>query len=207
MALPAGDSKLIQIVDAALADAARRSGEWLVCRAGCTQCCVGPFPISQLDAERLRAGLEALAERDPARAERVQRRAREYVRRLTTAFPGDARTGVLDEGRQEEFDGFADEEACPALDAETGRCDLYDCRPMTCREFGPPVRVSDEEGNAGFSVCELCFQGAPAEEVARCEMASDPEGLEARLIEEMERQGKRGLTLVGWAIGARVVAR
>jgi hypothetical protein len=48
---------LVQIVDAALAEAARRSGSWLVCRPGCTQCCHGPFEISQLDAHRLRKGL------------------------------------------------------------------------------------------------------------------------------------------------------
>jgi hypothetical protein len=32
--LPARDKKLIQIVDAALADATRRSGSWLECRPG-----------------------------------------------------------------------------------------------------------------------------------------------------------------------------
>jgi hypothetical protein len=47
------DQMLIQIVDSALAEAARRSGEWLVCRPGCTQCCIGVFPINQLDASRL----------------------------------------------------------------------------------------------------------------------------------------------------------
>src|SRR5690242_261004 len=46
----AGDRAFIQIVDAATAEAARRSGPWLACRPGCTQCCIGPFPITQLDA-------------------------------------------------------------------------------------------------------------------------------------------------------------
>src|ERR1700686_1500125 len=55
--LPAADQKLVQIVDAALAQTARKSGDWLACRKGCTQCCFGPFPISQLDAVRLRKGL------------------------------------------------------------------------------------------------------------------------------------------------------
>src|SRR5215467_10641663 len=50
------DRKLIQIVDAALADTARRSGDWLVCRPGCTQCCLGAFAINQLDALRLQRG-------------------------------------------------------------------------------------------------------------------------------------------------------
>src|SRR5258708_2886343 len=64
--LPAADGALIQIVDAALADAARRSGEWLVCRPGCTQCCVGVFAINQLDAVRLRQGLAELEQTDAA---------------------------------------------------------------------------------------------------------------------------------------------
>jgi hypothetical protein len=55
--IDAQDNELIQIVDAAVAEAARRSGAWLVCRLGCTQCCIGPFPINQLDARRLRRGL------------------------------------------------------------------------------------------------------------------------------------------------------
>src|ERR1700680_2028104 len=48
------DFELVQIVDRALAEAARRSGSWLFCRPGCTQCCYGPFEISQLEAYRLR---------------------------------------------------------------------------------------------------------------------------------------------------------
>jgi hypothetical protein len=40
------DRGLVQIVDSAMAEAARRSGDWLVCRPGCTQCCIGPFAIT-----------------------------------------------------------------------------------------------------------------------------------------------------------------
>jgi NitT/TauT family transport system permease protein len=47
--LPPGDQQLVQIVDAALADTARRSGDWLVCHPGCTQCCIKAFAINQLD--------------------------------------------------------------------------------------------------------------------------------------------------------------
>src|SRR5947208_14715206 len=95
LSIGAGDSALIQIVDAAMAEAARRSGSWLVCRLGCTQCCIGPFPISQLDALRLRRGLADLEAHDPARARNVRRRARESVARISGEFPGDAATGLL----------------------------------------------------------------------------------------------------------------
>ena len=149
--IPSGDQKLLQILDVALTDVARRSGEWLVCRPGCTQCCVGVFPIHQLDAARLRAGLVELAHRDPERAAAVRERARRSVERLTADFPGDPVTGLLDlpsspdssfeaSEREARFDDFANDEPCAALDPSTGLCDLYSSRPVTCRVFGPPVR-------------------------------------------------------------------
>ena len=190
------DAALIRIVDAALADATRRSGPWLACRPGCTQCCHGVFAISQLDALRLRTGLKQI---DPARAARVRERAQESFSRLAREFPEeDSETGILDESEEAQavFEDFGNEEPCPALDPATGLCDLYEWRPMTCRVFGPPVRV---EG--GFSVCELCFQGASAEEVAACEMVPDPDDLEEKLIEEAEATtGARGRTIVAFCL-------
>ena len=73
------DQALIQIVDSALDDVARRSGQWLVCGPGCTQCCIGVFPINQLDAARLRRGLAALQTKAPERADRIRQRSREAV--------------------------------------------------------------------------------------------------------------------------------
>lgn len=185
--LPAGDQKLVHIVDAAFADAAQRSGKWLLCRPGCTQCCIGAFEINQLDAMRLRQGLAELKKNDPQRAMRVQVRARESVKRLRQEFPGDALTGVLgeDEDAHAVFEDFANDEPCPALDPASGTCDLYAHRPMTCRVFGPPIR---SEG--GLGVCELCFQGASSEEIAACEMQVDPDGLEAKLLGEQDDQSK-----------------
>jgi Fe-S-cluster containining protein len=191
------DSQLIQIVDSALADAARRSGEWLVCRPGCTQCCIGVFSINQLDAHRLRRGLDDLEALDPKRAARVRERARESVARLAPEFPGDLVTGLLDEEADAElrFSEFANDEPCPALDPETGNCELYESRPMTCRTFGPPVRSED-----GLGVCELCFHGASDEEIAACEMIPDPDDLESTLLQELERSGAHGETIVAFAL-------
>ncbi len=185
--LPAGDKKLVQIVDAAFAVAAQRSGKWLLCRPGCTQCCIGVFEINQLDAMRLKQGIAELKKRDPERAMRVQARARESVKRVTAQFPGDVQTGVLgaDEKAQAAFEVFANDEPCPALDPASGTCDLYAHRPMTCRVFGPPIR---SEG--GLGVCELCFHGATADEIASCEMQVDPDGLEAKLLREIKDQSK-----------------
>jgi Fe-S-cluster containining protein len=198
--LPSRDKTLVQIVDSALADVARKSGDWLVCRPGCTQCCVGAFAITQLDAARLRQGLRNLEERAPERAGRVRERAREAVLRVADEFPGDATTGLLDEGKEAErrFADFANDELCPALDPATGLCELYESRPMTCRVFGPPVRTED-----GLGVCELCFQGATNEEIAACEMNPDPDDLESALVEELEKAtGARGQTIVAFCLAS-----
>jgi Fe-S-cluster containining protein len=198
--LPAADQKLIQIVDAALADAARKSAEWLVCRKGCTQCCYGAFAISQLDVARLQKGLQDLKSSNPKRAARVVRRAQQAVKRLSATFPGDPKTGILGEDGNTEaaFAEFANDESCPALDPATGACDLYAARPMTCRTFGPPVR-SGEEG--GLAVCELCYHGASDQQIADCEMAPDPDNLEEKLIAVAEKKtGKSGNTIVAWCL-------
>jgi Fe-S-cluster containining protein len=196
---PSRDHALVQIVDVALADAARRSGDWLVCRPGCTQCCMGAFLINQLDAARLREGFRNLEKQAPERAARVKQRAREYVARFAPEFPGDPNTGLLHENEQAEqrFADFANDEPCPALDPRTGTCDLYEARPMTCRVFGPPVR-----SESGLGVCELCFQGATDEDVARCEMHPDPENLESALVEELEKSGTRGRTIVAFCLAS-----
>jgi Fe-S-cluster containining protein len=202
--LPAADQKLVQIVDAALADAARKSGGWLVCRKGCTQCCYGPFAISQLDALRLQKGLSDLRGSDPKRAARVRQRAQRAVKQLSANFPGDAETGILreDEDAEAAFAEFANDEPCPALDPATGACDLYESRPMTCRTFGPPVRSGPE---GGLAVCELCYHGASDQQIAECKMDPDPDNLEEKLISEAEKKtGKRGNTIVAWCLAGAI---
>jgi Fe-S-cluster containining protein len=195
-----GDHRLIQIVDAALADVTQRSGKWLACRPGCTQCCIGAFSINQLDALRLKRGLADLEKIEPARAARIRGRARESVARLSPEFPGDPVSGLLDEGEEAEqrFEDFANDEPCPVLDPETGYCELYEARPMTCRVFGPPVRSED-----GLGVCELCFQGASDKEIAACEMKPDPNDLESRLLAQLEKDtGKRGNTIIAFCLAS-----
>ena len=194
---PTGDRKLIQIMDAALLEAARRSGEWLVCRPGCTQCCIGVFAINQLDAARLRGGLDELSATDPDRAYKIRERARASIARLSSVYPGNPMTGLLDEGdeAEERFEAFGNEEACPALDPASGMCDLYAARPMTCRSFGPPVR---SEG--GLGVCELCYHGATDEQIAECEM-NVPLQEEASVLQELESAtGSVGRTTVAFAL-------
>lgn len=169
--IDSGDQALIQVVDVALAEAVRKCGTWLVCRPGCTPCCLGPFPITPLDAHRLRRGLAELEASDPQRADRIRQRAAA--------------------ARNE------DDEPCPALDPEAGLCELYAARPMICRTFGPPVRCA----SGAIGICELCFQGASDAEIAACEVQIDPDELESALLKELEETtGASGETLVALAL-------
>lgn len=193
------DTHLIQIVDAALADATRRAGPHLACRPGCTQCCYGAFAINPLDAFRLRNAMHEMAIDQPERAAIVTGRANRYLAEFGPVFPGNRETGILgtSEDDQTAFEDFANQAACPALDPESGLCDLYTARPMTCRVFGPPVRMNsapeaevdanpEPAGEEGLAVCELCFTEATAEEIASAEMTV-PYEEEQTLLDELER--------------------
>jgi Fe-S-cluster containining protein len=201
MARPHGDNELVQIMDAAFADAARRAGVWLLCRSGCTQCCFGAFAINQLDALRLREGMDVLRRDNPPLAADVERRTADWLERFGAEFPGDRDSGLLGESdeERERFAEYANDAACPALDAETGRCDLYEWRPMTCRVFGPPVRTESPDGESGLGHCELCFGEATAEEIVSCEMQV-PHELEQRLVDELAERGETGETVVAFAL-------
>jgi Fe-S-cluster containining protein len=203
MGLPAKDAQLVQIVDAALADAARRAGNWLVCREGCTPCCHGAFAVNALDRARLQTGMESLRAGAPELAASIETRAHAWLEAHGPEFPGDSETGRLGETEEERerFEAFANDAPCPALDPQTGRCDVYAWRPMTCRVFGPPVRM-DAGMDAGVGEsralghCELCFHGATPTEVAACEMPV-PHQLEAEVLSEV---GETGDTVVAFAL-------
>ena len=191
---------MVQIIDAALAEAVEKSGKWLACRPGCSQCCVGVFAINQLDAIRLRNGLAELEARDAERALRIRKRALDAVARLSEDYPGDPITGVLDEDDTDEaakrWDDFGNSETCPVLDPETGTCELYESRPVICRTFGPALKSDGDLGH-----CELCFVGATEEEVIASEMHPDPDNHEAALLEELQRTtGASGETIIAFAL-------
>jgi len=190
---------LFDIINNALASATARCGDWLACRPGCHQCCVGVFPISRLDAEALRVALTELDSTDPTIAAHIRKRAEASRARLTRDFPGDPANGTLftHPDHDAAFDDFANDEPCPVLDPVTGTCDLYAARPVQCRTFGPPIRNEED----ALGVCELCFVGAPESEVLRCEMDQSWRPLEESLIAEAEqRTGRSGPTLIAFAL-------
>lgn len=199
----AGDRALLRRVDGALAAGARRAGARLACRVGCTECCLGPFPITLLDARRLAEGLAALSARDPAAASAIRARAREARRVLRRGFPGDGETGRLaeDEDARERFFARHGSRPCPALDPVAGACQLYDARPLSCRTYGPPVRIGRED----LPPCRLCFVGAARSEVEGCRVTIDADRLEDHLLRRLDRAGLRvgAETVVAYALPDR----
>jgi Fe-S-cluster containining protein len=188
------DRRLLQVIDEAMAEATRRAGGRLACRPGCTGCCHGPFPINGLDAARLRRGLAELDARDPERAAAIVERARAFLPVLVPDFPGDPDSGALADG--DPADAYFELHAalpCPALEPETGRCELYTHRPLSCRTFGPPVRI----GDADLPPCDLCFQDSSPEEVEACRVEPDPHGLEDRLVRRVQAEEE---TLIAFAL-------
>lgn len=193
-----GDRRLLSELANVMAEAARRSGSWLVCRPGCTECCIGAFGITQLDALRLRQGLAELKAADPDRAAAVRARAAAYVAATAAVFPGDPTTGLLTD---EDFQPCSmDELPCPALDPASGHCDLYAARPITCRTFGPVTRTAENT----LAACELCYIGATDEQMVACAVETDPDDLEAKLLDQLAAQGITGMTLVGYALALAV---
>ena len=185
------DRQLLSSIADSMSESKRKSGDWIVCQPGCMQCCLGPFAITQLDAMRLRNGLAAVVS---AVANRIRQRAAAYVEAIAPEYPGDPATGELfDEDRLPES---MDPVPCPVLDPQTGRCDLYDWRPIKCRVFGPATCTSD----GAIAACELCYVGATQEDFEHCAVEVDPDGIESDLLTRLSTQGYSGTTIVAYAI-------
>jgi Fe-S-cluster containining protein len=199
------DRELLAVLDDGFRAAAARAGAWLACKAGCDACCHGPFPITRLDERRLQRGWADLRAGADGRAEAIRRRAREAVSMLREGFPGQFDTGRLmdDERALDRFFERHGAMACPALDPETGRCELYAARPVACRTYGPPLSF----GGEATAPCHLCFQGADAETVRRCGLTPDPQGLEQAILARMGvAAGEEWETLIAFALARDIAA-
>jgi len=197
--LAAQDDELVAAFDAAVSASVARAGDWVRCRIGCTECCVGPFDITALDAWRLRRGLRALAAADPGAAAAVRQRARRQWAALRRAFPGNRERGRLDDdeaAREAFFARFADL-PCPALEEREGRCLVYPFRPLSCRSFGVPIGC----GGAMLPPCRLNFVGAPAGAVEAATVDPDPHDREGVLLARLEEAtGQGGDSIVAAAL-------
>lgn len=109
----------------------------LPCRAGCSHCCIGPFPITMLDITGLQEGLHQLPILE---REAIVRRASGQAAAMEAAYPLLARSPFLDQWADSEIDRLVEQfqaALCPAL-GEGGLCRLYEHRPLACRSMGIP---------------------------------------------------------------------
>jgi Fe-S-cluster containining protein len=81
------------------------------------------------------------------------------------------------------------------LDPASHRCELYAFRPLTCRTFGLPVRLGEDD----LPACAACFTGSPAEAEA-CRAVVDAGDAEGRLLEALHAAGESGETLIAFAL-------
>lgn len=193
------DRELLATVDGVIAAGARRAASELACRPGCSECCLGPFPINRLDAWRLGEGMADLKRRDPARAAALLERARRAIEAARATFPGDAAIGRLsgDKAAEDRFFEAPPAAPCPALDPATQTCDLYAHRPMACRTYGLPVTFSGEN----LPHCRLCFTRSTTETIESCRVTPDKLGIEAAILKRLRRDGGDDAeTIVAYAV-------
>lgn len=201
-ALDERDDALLETIDAEMTRAQAVAGPLFRCGPGRGECCRRPFPVNLLDARRLQRGLLELGRVEPARARALRARAEAAVSRLRPGFPGDAESGLLgeDDDALRHFCMEHWELPCPALDPATGRCELYEWRPLACRAMGTPVRLR----RRNLASCGSCFGPASDEERERCRAFPDPEGHEDAILSEVEaRSGRTGETLIAFALAGR----
>lgn len=117
----------------------------LQCGAGCSLCCYGLFEIGSGDVPLIAEGLERL---HPMRRKRIIRRALRIVESYDHPNLREC-SGV----EKEAFFARTEATPCPNLD-DSGRCMMYEHRPLVCRTFGLPLR----EGRRYIGdICDLNF--------------------------------------------------
>jgi Fe-S-cluster containining protein len=120
------------------------------CGKQCSDCCFAVFDLSLIEAvhlnyhffqEKAKKDQEAILER----ANAADRRAYRIKRNLNK---------MLTEGKQTEEEILAslsqERIECPLLN-QNSLCDLYECRPITCRVYGVPTAIHGEGHTCGKS--------------------------------------------------------
>jgi Fe-S-cluster containining protein len=140
MAAPASSLSVFQLADQWFDQARTALQGALPCRHGCSACCIGPFPITQLDVLELQRGLSLL----PLEQRRaIENRAAGQVNEIERAYPALRTQPTLDQWKDEAIDRLTarfGDRPCPALQAD-GSCAVYAFRPITCRMTGIPTET------------------------------------------------------------------
>ena len=130
--------RLLNRIDAWFTRCIDRQGSNISCAGGCSECCRSLFDITLLDAWYLRLGFDRLPEEQ---RQRVLAKARERVMNLAAIWPEYSAPYVLNHRPEREWEALMpddDETPCVLLD-ESGRCLVYEYRPMSCRLHGLPL--------------------------------------------------------------------
>jgi len=120
------------------------------CQLDCTNCCIGPFPITLLDVQTIQQGLPSLSQDQRLR---IEQRATEQIAAMEAAFPQLTQSELLDNWSDLEIDRLVTEfhhYPCPALEPD-GRCGVYQYRPLVCRSMGIPT----ESHGLAHGACEV----------------------------------------------------
>lgn len=131
------------------ATSARRKDD-ITCSAGCASCCHAWLTVSHVEADELR---DALVKLSPTRRELVRNRGHAELAR--------------ERGGQQPA-------RCAMLD-ESGRCDVYEGRPLVCRTQGHALRypagvipvdaISRKTANGDVTWCPLNYHGREPDSV------------------------------------------
>ena len=120
--------------------------EQVPCRRGCSHCCIGTFPVTILDRQKLQEGLSRLPD---VQRLAIQQKARDQVAAIEARFPRLAASQMVDTWPDRLTEQLAEQfkdVPCPALAAD-GHCAVYAFRPLICRSMGiPPDRDGYIEG-------------------------------------------------------------
>jgi Fe-S-cluster containining protein len=174
---------LADTVVAQTSQAVEAAGQTISCRAGCGACCRSLVAISEVEARRLHAHIQALPE--PRRST--------LLARFDTALAALQAADVLPalqhwaawspaEYRRQLTAYFAAGVPCPLLEDES--CGLYAERPITCREFlvTSPARHCGELGSPLVKRVELPVQMFNAVARWRPRAAEEDGGVQERWV-------------------------
>ena len=132
--------------------------EEIACVSGCSGCCRGLFDITLLDACFLKSGYDRLP---PDVRRSVRAKARRRLAKMRRHWPEFGAPYLLNYRPDEEWEILMpeeDETRCVLLD-RSGKCLVYEERPMTCRLHGAPL--VDRSGEVMFDEwCSLNFIGS-----------------------------------------------
>ncbi len=141
---------LVAEVDAVVARVAERHPDCISCGKGCSDCCHALFDLSLVEAMYINRHF-ALAFGDGEARSNIVTRANEADRRsykLKRQAYRDAQAGV---DSSTILENMARERLrCPLL-GEDDLCQMYACRPITCRLYGIPTAIGGKAHTCGQS--------------------------------------------------------